>query len=274
MALPERPLDGLQRWMQRVVLDMEPAKNVEREILPSRTLTAGERLEIYHRMYPMRMREALESDYPALVHFLGDDAFEDLVRRYVAAHPSRSYTLNRLGDHLAEFIAADKLVRRPAFCAELARLEHAIAVVFDGPETPLLDAAAVAEMGERIAEIPLRPVDAFRLLSFRYPVGAYLDSVRDENHAHPRLTLKNTWIAVFRHDYAVRRLDLLKEQYTLLQALEAGSTVGDAVMKILRTTGHKLSPDEFFVWFRRWVSAGVFRELEERPGSDTLGSGL
>ena len=73
-------------------------------ILPSRTLTPLERVGIYHGMYLLRMDDGLASDYPALQHFLGDDGFVDLVRGYVQAHPSRSYTLNRLGDHLPEYL--------------------------------------------------------------------------------------------------------------------------------------------------------------------------
>ena len=44
-------------------------------ILPSRTLQPEERLAIYQGMYLLRMEEALETDYPALKHFLGDEAF-------------------------------------------------------------------------------------------------------------------------------------------------------------------------------------------------------
>src|SRR5207245_10982155 len=68
-------------------------------VLPSRTLAPAQRVEIYQRMYLLRMEEALGIDYPALQHFLGRRRFRDLVRDYVASFPSRSYTLNRLGHH-------------------------------------------------------------------------------------------------------------------------------------------------------------------------------
>ena len=35
-------------------------------VLPSRTLSPAQRIEIYQRMYPLRMEEALEIDYPTL----------------------------------------------------------------------------------------------------------------------------------------------------------------------------------------------------------------
>src|SRR5262245_32289965 len=104
MAL-ELPLPSLQRWMQAVVAhpgrveeavadpaaaaELAPA-GIEELILPSRSLTPVERVGIYHGMYLLRMEEALATDYPALKHFLGDEAFRALVRGYVQAHPSRS----------------------------------------------------------------------------------------------------------------------------------------------------------------------------------------
>jgi hypothetical protein len=277
VASPELDLAKTQQWMMHVVghtaedvtdalrareaKALLPPAELPRVIRPSKTLTSEERLEIYHGMYPLRMVEALATDYPALQHFLGDERFAALVRAYVTAHPSRTYTLNRLGDHLPEFIASSGEVRRPAFAAELARLERAIAQVFDAAESPSLDEAAVAAVGERIAETRVRPVDAFRLLAFRYPVNAYLQSVKDEDHDHPKTALENEWLAVFRRAYNVRRLALTRNQHTLLGALSGGATIAEAVEKTLASSKRRLKPEEFFTWFREWVSAGLFQGL-------------
>ncbi|HEX9203737.1 MAG TPA: DNA-binding domain-containing protein, partial [Vicinamibacteria bacterium] len=151
------PLDRLQRWMLGLVVHPGPVEEALRVaeaevpagrigdvVLPSKTLTAAERVGIYHGMYPLRMTEALQSDYPALAHYLGDDSFRDLVHGYVQAFPSRTYTLNRLGDHLPEYVKTAPGVRRPAFCHDLARLELAVSEVFDAPETPPLSEKAIA----------------------------------------------------------------------------------------------------------------------------------
>src|SRR5437773_428743 len=102
MAL-EVSLERLQRWMQEVVVHPGsaeeamahpsvrahvPAERLSEVVLPSKSLSAVERVGIYHGMYLLRMEEALASDYPGLKHFLGDGAFMDLVRAYVQAHPS------------------------------------------------------------------------------------------------------------------------------------------------------------------------------------------
>jgi hypothetical protein len=92
-------------------------------------------------------------------------------------------------------------------------------------------------------------------------VNAYLQSVRDGGHDHPRLAVKDTWVAVFRRSYAVRRLELTRDQHRLLTALAAGATIGEAVERTLASSRRSLRPEEFFTWFRDWVSAGMFQAL-------------
>lgn len=266
-------LDRLQRWMHEVVVypgtveealaspaAAPPAARIEDVLLPSSTLTAAERIEIYHAMYPLRMAEALSSDYPALQHYLGDAAFGELVRAYVQAHPSRGYTLNRLGDHLPGFVKTAPGLRRPEFCHDLARLELAITEVFDAPETPPLSEAAIAAVPQEAWErAVLTPVAAFRLLSFRYPVNAYLQTVKDDHHDHPKARLKDTWVAVYRRDYAGYRLELRRPAHDLLADLAGGRPLGEALARAARTGGRRApSEHELFRWFREWVSGGVF----------------
>lgn len=268
MASPEWGLADLQSWMQRAVLDIRDGATAdwsggtESQILPSPSLTPAERLQIYRGMYPLRMVEALESDYPALAHFLGAAGFRDLVCAYVSEHPSRSYTLNRLGDHLPEFVAGHRGIRRRAFASDLASFERAIAQVLDAEESPLLDPERVIAAGERAAEGRLRTIEAFRLLAFRYPVNAYLQSVRDDEHEHPPTKARRTWVAVYRRHYTVRRLDLSRDQHALLSALISGATLGDALAKTVQSARGRVGPDDFFVWFRDWVAAGMFQALD------------
>lgn len=272
------PLERMQRWMQAVVVhpgsteeaaaspgaSVElPAERIGDLIVPSRSLTPLERVGIYHGMYLVRMRDALATDYEALRHFLGDHGFFELVRDYVQVYPSRSYSLNRLGEQLPEFLRNASVPKRD-FCVDLARLECAISQVFDAPESARLDDAAIAAVAsEAWVGARLRPVAAFQLLSFRYPVNAYLQSLRDANHDHPKPKLKPEWLALYRRDYAVYRLALRKQAHDLLGDLAAGLPLGQAIAAALARGGRK-APDEeqLFKWFRDWVAGGVFASVE------------
>ena len=269
-------LARLQRWMQGVVVhpgaieqalgspEAEvPVARLPEVILPSKTLSPAERVDIYHGMYPLRMEEALANDYPALQHFLGADAFREMVLEYVRVHPSRTYTLNRLGDHLPDFVRTAPGVKRRDFCHELATLERAVTEVFDAPETPALAEAAIAAVPPEAWEgARLQTITAFRLLSFRYPVNAYLQTVRDDDHDHPKARLKDEWVAVYRRGYSVYRLDLSRPAHDLLSDLAAGKPLGEAVAAALRRGRRPPSEGELFRWFREWVSGGVFASVE------------
>jgi Putative DNA-binding domain len=276
---PEVRLDRVQRWMQSVVVHpgsveeavVSPeacaqvaAERVGGVIRPSKTLTSVERVGIYHGMYLLRMEEALASDYPALQHFLGERNFRTLVAGYVQAFPSRSYTLNRLGDHLPEYVKAAPGLPRQEFCHDLARLELLVTQVFDGPQTQSLSAKAIAAVPEEAWErARLTPVAAFRLGAFRYPVNAYLESTKGDDHAHPKPRRKDTWVAVFRRDYRTRRLDLTRPAHELLSDLASSTPLGEALTAAQRRNGKRgPGPEELFRWFRDWISAGMFSRVE------------
>ena len=231
-------------------------------VMPS--AAALERIGIYQGMYLMRMEEALQSDYPALQHFLGHRRFFELVRDYVQVFPSRIYTLNRLGDHFPEFVGQAPGLPRPAFCHDLARLELAVAEVFDAEETEALSAQAIAAVPEPAWEgARLRTIAGFRLLALRYPANIYLQSVRDEDHDHPSLRAKASYVAVYRRDYVVCRLDLSRGAHDLLAALVSGVPLGEAVASAIATGGRRAPrPDDLFRWFRQWMAGGIFRAVE------------
>ncbi|MFI5181634.1 MAG: putative DNA-binding domain-containing protein, partial [Thermoanaerobaculia bacterium] len=142
-------LRRLQRFVQSVVVHPGKTRTAavraarrelgtdrpEKALRPSRRLSAVDRIGIYQGMYLLRMREALAADYPGLAHALGEGGFSEFVRAYVARHPSRSYTLNRLGDHVPGYLARSKRPDR-AFLADLARLELAVTRVFDAFAPP------------------------------------------------------------------------------------------------------------------------------------------
>jgi hypothetical protein len=278
MAPEPFDLEQLQRWMQSVVVhpgttgealaDPQAAQVVPPEllaqvILPSRTLQPAERLAIYQGMYPLRMEEALATDYPALKHFLGDSAFFDLVQGYVRAHPSRSFTLNPLGRHLPEHLLEVPGIPRRAFAHDLARLERAMTDAFDAEPGAVLSEEEIAAVAPDAWEgARLKTVTSFHLLAFRYPVAAWLDSLRDEgadgHHRHPPTRRQDTYAAVYRREYAVYRLDLSRSAHGLLEELAAGRTLGESVAATLNRGRPRPDPDQLFRWFRQWVAAGVF----------------
>jgi hypothetical protein len=277
-ATSRRPeLDRLQRWMQQVVVhpgtieqaiaspeaEREiPSEKLTEVVLPSHSLTSAERVGVYHGMYLMRMEEALAADYPVIRHFLGDETFSELVREYVQRHPSRSYTLNRLGDHLPQFFADRADWPQAEFLHDLARLELAMTEVFDEQESPVLGSEELAAVPPEAWEhAHLRPIAALRLLQLKYAVVPHLEAYhRDRPSPNPRR--RATWVAVYRRDYSVRRLELSRAEYGLLRALAGGTPLGEALATAAANQKSARQQDRVFRWFKTWIAEGLFSGVE------------
>jgi len=276
MSPEQRGLATIQRWMQEVVVhqgtidEAIASAEAEREIpsallndviLPSHSLTPSERIGIYHGMYLMRMGEALAADYPVIRHVLGDDAFEELIRDYVARYPSHSYTLNRLGDNLPRFLADRPDWSRGGFLVDLARLELAMTEVFDEAESPALTSEDLGSLNPDLWEdARLEPIAALRVLAFSHAVVPHLEAYHRE-----RPCLKPikgpSWVVIYRRDYSVLRLELSRAEHDLLCDLVNGIPLGDALSAGMAGADSPRRQARVFSWFRTWVREGLFQRI-------------
>jgi hypothetical protein len=244
-----------------------PAGKIDRVLLPSPTLSPKQRIAVYQQMYPLRMRDALTADYPGLEHSLGS-RFEDFVAAYTSVHPSRGYTLNRLGDHVPAFLARQRRFTPRPFLVDLARLELALTEAFDAPESKALRAEEFeAITPARIEKTRLQTVPSVRLVALKWNADAYLDSLRDEKHNHPKPRKQASYVLVFRRNYAMYRLRVSAAAFAVLEDVVAGRPIGEVVRRSLARRGlRRAVVQDFSRWFRQWTSQGVFASVKGHPG--------
>jgi len=287
-------LDTVQQWFQAVVTHPEGVAagsaaddaqrlirldrgELETVVRRSRNLTAEERLSIYANAYWARLLECLGDCFPVLKQALGEEAFDSFGFEYLQRYPSRSYTLDRLGESFPRFLEETRPPDSdwPDFLVDLARLEWTLAKVFDGPgvEGQVLvrpdDLEGVAP--ERFAAARLVPVACLHLLVSRYPVNAYYTAARqvEEGAAEadevPIPAPGEERVAILRRDFVVRRYILSRPQHALLAALLEGSPVAAALAAAAAASD--LDDDELAAalraWFRFWTAEGFFHRLDE-----------
>jgi len=257
---PRRGLAATVRWFQDSVVAphesrprrLAPADSV---IWPSGTLQPAQRVKIYADAYFARLVEALEEDFPAVCRLLGHRAFHGICRGYLERHPSRSRSLNPLGRKLPEFLS-DRAAAR-----DLARLEVAMSEVFDGDAVEPLKPSDFGKIAPgKLARARLIFVPTFRLLELDHAANAYVDAVRQERDVVPPLKRKRSWIAVYRKEFQVWRLDLKEAGHAALSALHRGRTVADAAAAAARrwTGKPEQLQSQIRQWFGEWVSEGFF----------------
>lgn len=288
-----RSLDVVQRWFQAVVthpggveggVDSEDAQRLirldrgelEAVIGRSRNLTAAERLSIYANAYYARLLECLGGFFPVLQGALGEEVFRGFAFEYLQRYPSRSYTLDRLGDDFTRFLEETRPadiegVGWPDFLIDLATLEWNIARVFDGPGVegrPLLTPEALGAFPpERFAEARLEPVPCLRVLRFRYPVNSYYTAARrtegEEGEEVPIPDPASEIVALTRRDFVVRRYPLIPPQAVLLEKILAGAPLGEALAAAADASDWEddALAAELRSWFRLWTAEGFFQGL-------------
>ena len=258
-------LKSLQDWVQhevvRVVEQRAPKSSAAQHVRPSKTLAPAERVRIYTTMYALRMLEALETDYPALLRHLGREAFEALMLAYLRAHPSRHYSLNFLGDALPGYLARESKRRDRAFLADVALVEHLITEVFDAEPAEKLDPKTLAALPpDAFAKARLELVPALRLAELAHDANKAVTELRHGRPA-PSTKRKRTWLAVYRKEHVVWRMDLEEAAFHVLKALQSKRTLPRAIAA--GAGRFRGTPEEFQArlqsWFAEWASEGFFR---------------
>jgi hypothetical protein len=291
-----RSLDVVQRWFQAVVthpegveggVESEEAQRLihlkraelEAVIGRSKNLSAAERMGIYANAYYARLLECLAAFFPLLQKALGAEVFDGFAFEYLQHYPSKSYTLDRLGESFTRFLEETRpepeegeepgTLGWPDFLIDLSVFEWNLNQVFDGPGVegkPLLTAELLQTFpAERFAEARLVPVPCLRLLAFRFPVNAYFTASRHVEEGE-ELEIPDPapeFLALSRRDWIVRRFPLTPAQHALLEKILAGAPVGEAIAAAADVSGldDEALGVELQSWFRIWVAEGFFQAI-------------
>ena len=209
--------------------------------------------------------------------FLGEEVFAGFALSYLREFPSQSYTLGRLADRFVEFLDRTRKERfstaptqaKPdwaTFLVELARLEHTIDQVFDGPgheqQPPDLRAALDLLPPQAWSDLRFIPAVCLRLLAFEFPVNDFYSSFR-AGHSLSLPPTQRTYLALTRQNYVVRRYPLTLTEFHLLANLVEGQTLQSALSTLHKhLPNHKFTEEQFFTWFSNWTRANFFSQVQ------------
>jgi hypothetical protein len=267
-------LRQLQEWLRAVITDPEVDVAPDGVVRSSPRLCATQRLDLYRRSYRLRLLEAMRASHPGLRHMLGHELFDEFALDYIGARPSRSYTLQRLGEGFADHLAATRPdldgapEAWPSMMIDLARLERTFAEVYDargseGDELPAArDLPVQPDAGWLAATVV--PVSCLRLVRSSWPAAPYLSAVR-RGEDPPLSAPAGSFVAVNRRDYVVTLTPLEAREHELLERLV---THGARIETAASSAG--IEPVEAWRLVRRWTDHAFFRSLSPGRGGASL----
>lgn len=263
-----RPLTS-KETMQR-----EAATVAEQIIKPNDRLAAFERLQIYNQQYWWRLLGNFAEDFPGLRAVLGEQIFDRLAVAYLEHCGSTSWNLRDLGCKLPDFIRQHPKLTAPRneLAFDLARVEWARVVAFDGPEQPAIDPKNLQRSRPERLRFELQP--HITLLQLAYPIDEFLRKLKESDvetdtlsnavlarrpgrriALSARPTRHAVFLAVHRVDFSVYYKRLEPEAFRLLFALQQGATVAVACEQAFR--GTKQLPAQCAAkvqtWFGTWT---------------------
>ncbi|MCG7902480.1 hypothetical protein A3196_07780 [Candidatus Thiodiazotropha endoloripes] len=225
------PLSELQSRFQSYILQPENGEEISwvsgTDQVPSRY-----RLSVYANAYLLRLKEVLETDYPAVNMAIGDDRFGPLAESYIRQHPSHFFSLRdfgcRFAAYLREQVGSEDSLRDLAWLPELAQFEWTLGLAFDAAGSMLLEEQDMASI----------PADAWPTLRFEFCPSVYridhewnIPTMWKSLTADPPATVEaietsGSWL-IWRQNLVTRFRSLDEDERLILDLLHAGGTFNE-----------------------------------------------
>lgn len=154
IAVPEA-LKNTQKWFASIITrpmndqsQMNPLSPtgtlMEQEacqyIVPSPTLLPAQRIELYNQQYWWRLLKTMQEVFPLLTRMFGYYDFNQLIAiPYLVKYPPRTWTLNNLGDRLAQWVMEEYHAADKTLIYHCAKMEWAFNIGFFAAETEAID---------------------------------------------------------------------------------------------------------------------------------------
>jgi hypothetical protein len=240
----------------------EPDAALQASLLGSPTLSVNQGLQIYHHAYRARLLGVMREDFPAVHYWLGDDEFAALVQAYLAAYPSRHFSLRWLGERFAEFIQQRFAPEHGAPLVELAQLEWAFTLAFDAlPGTPLSLEHMASLPAAEWPGLQVQLLPCVQRLPLHCNSVALWQAAKAEGEFPPSARLAEPTLCLFwRHQLVCHyRSFASDEANALLGMCDAGWSFAELCEQLAEHG--ELAPAKAAGWLKQWLSEGLLQQV-------------
>ncbi|MGO8756420.1 MAG: DUF2063 domain-containing protein [Gallionellaceae bacterium] len=220
--------DDLSDFACAIMRGMQPSSRIAANY-PHYSAAAA--IEVYRNNYRGNLHDTLAGAYPVIEQLVGKDCFRLLARQFIAQHPSRSGNLHHYGAAMASFVVAFEPAQVLVYLADIAALEWACHCAYFADDAASLDIVKLAQIPpEQYAELILHIHPACHLVRSPYPIAAIWHAHQPgaPGDFHIDLDSGSSNALVSREDDVVVVSELLAPDADWLQAIQAGTPLGDA----------------------------------------------
>lgn len=245
------PLLEAQTHMQQAVTLGDRFDSVpEQWIRAKNAFAPHEQLSVYINAYRYRLYDVVADDYPVLQHYLTEKKFSELMWAFVGEVLPDHFNIGRFALKLPAFI--QQVLPEDAFAHALCQLETTVAQMTDPTETQPLDEADIQGLtAETFLDLTLYPRQALALMQFDQQVNTYYQAVMDgDEYVAP--SDEAVYLAIFRHEDVVWRMELEAQEFDLLSKLFSGASIGETLADVQEDAQYKITE-----YFSKWMRNGL-----------------
>jgi hypothetical protein len=261
-------LRDLQRAFQARVLGSE--SGIEAELAGAERPDFHARVDVYAGGYSARLVEALGTTYPALKAALGESEFERVIREFIAAEPSRYYSVRDYGERVADHLARTGPSVRAHVLAQLARWEWTLAAVFDAADDDPAEVQALAAIPhERWAEVRFRLRACVRRFVTETNAVDWWHAARDQSEAPAEFTREPPvdWL-LWRRGVSTVFRSLEPDEAAAVDAARSGASFAVLCERIAEQIGASDAPLRAASLLRGWFAEELIATVEPGPATD------
>ncbi|MEX2296222.1 MAG: DNA-binding domain-containing protein [Dongiaceae bacterium] len=225
-------------------------------------------LGIYRNAYTARLVGILRDEFAKLRSLIGDREFDRIAHGYLAAHPSKYFSVRWIGIDLADFLTVAEPWRADTALAQIARIEWAQTMAFDAADRPLVlraDLTTIPPTGWPGLILTLHP--SVQILSVSPDIFAIWNRLAqgEEAGAKPAAIAPEAPHLVWRIGLDVKLRPAEPDEADALDAVAAGLTFADICERLSDHVGADRAAFRAAELLERWVSMEMIGRIEFSP---------
>lgn len=248
-------LGKLQNDFQDYILGRSERVIARVDSTPS--VSAAQRLDIYHTAYRLRLIELLMDTYERVVPYIGEESFESAALAYIERYPPSARSVRDYGANFPQFLAG--YFERDPDVSELAAMDKQLRDTFDATDGEALaidDVAALKPEEWENVTFKLHPTVSFQ--TFNWNTIAIWQSLSNEE-TPPSAVENNTpvFCLFWRKDLQPHFRSFSKEENVALQAIAEGKTFGNSCELLAEAFPELDVTSHMAAWLRTWLRDGI-----------------
>lgn len=269
-------LKEIQHWFGEIIAgpineysDIEPIapsglpiqEEAKKHILPSPTLEAWERLQIYNQQYWWRLLSILHENLPLVVRLFGYRDFNQTIGMpFLKKYPPNTWSLVPLGSRVPQWIKEEYHDEDKQLIYDAAKVDVVFNDFFVVKEHPTVS------IGEDIASLLDKKMtlqEHIHLFYFPFDLLPFRQKMLQEEPEHwekndfPKMEAGDFYYVVFRRSDRNMGWSAISEaEYLLLSAFKQGGTINEACSQLssLSDADSEEAIMHLSKWFQTWAA--------------------